>query len=381
MQSRTLSADRKNYSGIAVYRDPYRSLRKTVQLFKENPSLTSCVRKIWFHGYHGAETNALIFKILRRCSNLGYVTLPWTALRYGDIQDWSHLLGRNEQGRSIYSLELLAVDLKESQRSNAVNQVDRKALYSSRVDFSGLRRLKIFGHANFIPLTDEDLIAISHTAVNLKEIHITGTASVSIDSITALMDSSDQTLEILEHSPLSADGFEHPDPTSSPHHKDHLCQNILNCPHLRDLSLSTPSICHHLFADLSVKWCGDVQIRAATICGRHPLSLKTSEQARTQLWAVLDQARVLMASRRNAGADLNIEIFIDNWIFEPRRSLVHGNMQIGELVSDGAWPSRKAPSSKGPYGQTGLYGKHQGPYEYVSEAVFAEGLEKHYLSF
>ena len=381
MQSRSLHTLHTNPSSIAVYRDPYHSLRKTLQLFENSPALALCVRRISFVGYYGAETNAMIFGILRRCTQLECVTLPWTALRYGSTEDWSRLLGRNQDRHGISSLELLAVDLKQSQIDNAKNQVDKKPLNSPRVDFSGLKRLKIFGQSNFMPLTDDDLITISHTAVNLRDLHITGTASVTIDGIGALADSSDATLEIIEHSPLTAGGFERPDPASLRGPKQHLCPKILACPRLRNLSLSLPSICEHLFADTSVNWSGEVQIRTGTVCGRHPVSLKTSEKARIQFWRILEQARSLMSLREKEGVRLDIEIFINNWIFEPRHYRVHGNLDVAEAASDGRWPPDKVPSSKGPYGSTGLYGKDEGPYAVVSEDVFKQGLSRHYVSF
>lgn len=381
MQSRTLDTTSTCPSSVAVYRDPYHSLRETVQLFENNPTLASCVRRIWFNGYYGAETNAMIFSILRRCNNLDYLTVPWTALRYGDAEDWARLLGRNVNGRSITSLELLAVNLTQSQISNAVNQVDRKPLDSPRVNLSGLKRLKIFGNSNFMPLTDDDLIAMSQTAANLREIHITGIATVGTGGIAALVDSSDETLELLEHSPLTADGFAHPDPNLLHGQKDHLCRKILKCPRLGTLSLSLPSLCEDFFADSSVNWEGEMQIRISAVCGRHPLSLKTSDKARNQLWRMLDQARTLMSSREKNGVELNIEMFIGNWIFEPRSFLVHGNLKIGETVSDGHWPSEKRQTGKGPYGQTGLYGKADGPYECITEDVFKAGLERWYISF
>lgn len=381
MQSRTLNTLDTSLSSIAVYRDPYHSLRRTLRLFESNPALAWCVRRISFVGYYGAETNAMIFGILRRCTRLEYVTLPWTALRYGSTGDWSRLLGRNEDRHSISSLELLAVDLKQSQIENATNQVDNKPLNSPRVDFSGLKRLKIFGQSNFMPLTDDDLITISHTAVNLRDLHITGTASVTIDGIGALADSSDATLEIIEHSPLTAGGFDRPNPASLCGPKQHLCPMILKCPRLRNLSLSLPSICEDLFADTSVNWSGEVQIRAGTICGRHPISLKTSERTQTQFWRILEQARSLMSLREKKGIRLDIEIFVNNWIFEPRQYHVHGNLDVANAVSDGRWPPNKIWSSKGPYGQTGLYGKDEGPYQVVSEDVFKQGLRKYYVSF
>ena len=323
----------------------------------------------------------MIFGILNRCSNLNYLTLPWTALRYGDENTWSRLLGGNDQIRSISSLELLAVDLKDSQMTNINNRVDKKPLNSPHVNFSGLKRLKIFGQSNFMPLTDEDLVAISHTARNLREIHLTGTASVTIKGIEALADSSAQSLEVVEYSPRAADGFAHENPTFVPKQIDHLCQKILRCPRLQSLSLTVPSLCEGLFADTSVNWCGEMQIRTATVCGRHPLFLKNSPDAQAEFWRVLDSARFLVAMREKEGVELNIEIFVNNWIFEPRCFLVHGNFDSAVMASQGMWLPERSHSSKGPYGQTGLHGKDDSPYESISEELFKDALEKHYAHF
>ena len=323
----------------------------------------------------------MIFGILNRCSNLNYLTLPWTALRYGDENDWSRLLGCNDKIRTISSLELLAVDLKDSQISNITNRVDKKPLNSPHVNFSGLKRLKIFGHSNFMPLMDEDLIAISHTACNLREIHLTGTVSVTIKGIEALADSSAGSLEVVEHSPLAADGFAQPDPNFVRKSNDHLCQKIIQCPRLQSLSLTVPSLCEGLFANTSIKWYGEMQIRTTTICGRHPLFLKHSPNAQTEFWRILDSARFLVATREREGVELNIEIFVNNWIFEPRCFLVHGNFHSAVMASRGMWLPERSHSSKGPYGQTGLYGKDDSPYESISEEIFKDGLEQRYVHF
>ena len=376
MQSRDLGDSQRNPSGIAVYRDPYLSLRKTAQLLASHPSLASCVRRIWFIGYHGAETNEMIFNILRKCTNLDYLTLPWTALRYGDAEDWASLLERNGQRHGISSLEILAIDLKASEMTKPENRVDRHPLASSKLDFSRLNRLKLFGQSSFMPLVDDDLFSISQTAVNLKEIHIIGTTdTLSFDGVAALIDPSDRTLEVLEYSPLTAGGFTRTDPAQSSHLTQHFCRRIRQCTPLCSIAVSLPSLCEDFFGEPSVAWQGEMQIRTSNICGLHPLTLKTSEKAQDQVFCILDKARGLMTSRDKGNAKLDIEIFIGNWIFEPRKSMVHGNLQQAGVLSDGAWPQAKYPSSKGPYGQTDLSEKNEGLYQCVSEKEFKVGLE------
>lgn len=84
----------------------------------------------------------------------------------------------------LTSLEFLTVGLTSSQIKIERNLTDNGVLQPSNgLDFSGLRRFKIFGDSNLMPLTDEDLFFISRTAVNLEEIHITGATSVTIKGI------------------------------------------------------------------------------------------------------------------------------------------------------------------------------------------------------
>lgn len=81
----------------------------------------------------------------------------------------------------LTSLEFLTVGLKSSQVQTEKSLTDNAVLRTSNsLDFSGLKRFKIFGDSNLMPLTDEDLFFISRTAVNLEEIHITGSTSVTI---------------------------------------------------------------------------------------------------------------------------------------------------------------------------------------------------------
>lgn len=318
----------------------------------------------------------MIFGIIRHCTHLNHTTIPWTTLRYGTQDDWSQLFARRGQRSWPLSLEFLAVDLSANKISDTRNQFDELPLNSAKVDFSRVQRLKVFGNTNFMPITDNDLVAIARTARNLKEIHITGTSTTSIDGVMALIAASQNHLQVLEHSPLSKDGFEHPNPTSDGFH-GHLCDKLLGCPKLRDLSISLPSICEDLFKDSSVQWRGEVQIRAGSLCN-HP---KSATGVRDGFWRILDIARSLMAVKDQEGTEIDIQLFINYWIFDPRHGQVHGNIELGQGLSDGSWPSSYSNSSKGPYGQTGLYGKDERPYSCISEEEFTIGLRHGYVSF
>lgn len=376
MQSRSLDTLRGKPSTISVYRDPYHSLKQTLHLFRASPGLGTCVHRLWFNGYYSPETVAMIFEILRYCPNLDHLTVPWTTLRYGTKEDWSQLLGRKLERRRPLSLEFLSVDLSANKIADTRNQFDELPLESAKVDFGRLERLKVFGNTNFMPIIDRDLIAIARTARNLKEVHITETSTTSINAAMALVDASRDHLQLLEHFPLTDDGFQHPDPASTEIHR-HLCEDLLQYPQLRDLSISLPSLCEDLLKDPSVPWRGEVQIRAASICN-HP---KNKNEAQDRFWRILDLTRALMAAKDYDGVELDIELFINHWVFEPRHGLVHGNIEIGQALSDGSWPLSHTVSSKGPYGQTGLYGKDERPYSCISEKEFAEGLRDGYVSF
>ncbi|KAL8754048.1 MAG: hypothetical protein Q9199_004604 [Rusavskia elegans] len=377
-QSRKLDTVQGYPSKDVYYRDPYCSLRKTVALFTNHPSLASSVRRIFFDGFYGIETTAMIFQVLKQCDGLDSVALPWITLRYGSDNDWAHLLRRRDNGAALSSLELLAVDLKQAQIKDHARQVDKHPLDSYRVNFGHLRRMKLSGSSNLMPINDDDLVAVSRTA-RLQELHITGTTSITTKGLVALGRASETTLRVLEHSPLSDDGFEHPN-ASSTGDGSHLCNEIVQCPHLRDLAVSLPTICADLFSEPSVQWIGDVKIRAAGVCGQHS-SLERSSDARQAFFNILSQSRSLIQARQKRQLDLNIEIYIDHFIFEPSKKLVHADLSVGEILSAGSWPIMPVPSSKGPYGQTGQYGKDERAYQCIHEEEFLEGLQKGYISF
>lgn len=258
----------------------------------------------------------------------------------------------------------------------------------------------------------------------------------------SLVNASHSTIRVLEYSPLSADGFEHPDPDRDGHGTSfHCCPTLLSCPRLTDLSISVPSICPEIFRDESVGWTGDLQLRAARFCGDEGGTPLETPEATAVLKSVLESARRLMDVRQQDGEELDVEIFIckflafetvalqgsianslsflASYIFTPSNNLVHGNFEVAQALSEFTWPSSPQyfatqtpsastyssayaspsgsssssssslsdhppslpPSSKGPYGQTGLYGKDLGPYSCVSEDAFFEGVADGWVTF
>lgn len=253
----------------------------------------------------------MIFRILQKCDSLDTVSLPWTMLRYGSEEDWAELLRRRGNGTALSSLELLAVDLKQSQTTDCARQVDRKPLNSAKVDFGQLKRIKLPGTSNLMPINDDDLVSISRTA-RLHELHITGTTAITTKGLVALTRTSRNTLRVIEHSPLSDDGFNHPDAVSAGDGR-HLCEEVVNCPHLSSLAISLPTICRDLFSDMSIEWTGDVQVRAAGVCGLG--SLKDTSDAQHAFFNILCQTRSLIQVQKKKDIDLNIEIFIGKSFF------------------------------------------------------------------
>lgn len=311
IQSRGLDAVHTNPSKDVVYRDPYCSLKKTVELFTNYPALASSVRRIFFDGFYGVETGFMISRILQNCDKLDTVSLPWTMLRYASKEDWAHLLRRRGNGTTLSSLELLAVDLKGSQTTDFAWQVDKNPLHSSIVDFGRLKRIKLSGTSNLMPINDNDLVIMSGTA-RLDEIHITGTTAVTTKGLAALARTSRNEIKVIEHSPLSDDGFKHPDAHSIGDSR-HLCEEIVDCPRLSSLAISLPTVCRDLFSDTPVEWTGDVQIRAAGICGLG--NLTNSTDAQHAFFDILSQIRFLIQAQKEKEKDLNIEVFISKSFF------------------------------------------------------------------
>ncbi|KAF2400389.1 hypothetical protein EJ06DRAFT_530371 [Trichodelitschia bisporula] len=360
--------------GERVYRDPWLTLRRTKNLFTKWPLVAQQVRRLWFDGLYNPETDTQIIETIKSCTNLTSVSLPWTVLRHGSAQDWAGILGTRREF-PLRSLELLAVNLSDKQMEAAQSVEDQHPLDSAVVNFSQLRRLKLFGDTAYSAINDDDLKAIARTATNLQEFHITCMSTVSIEGVMAIVKASKKTIRVLEHSPRSQDGFYHPDPGSLSEN-EHICHVLTSCPKLEDLSISLPSMCSELFANERVQWKGDCQVRALRLCGHEePGSRAASGDALRKL---LRQARNLISKRATSSipAELRIELFFADFIFDPHIKAVHGDFETAELFAPGSWPAHKERSRKGPYGSTGLYGKDEEyTFEKLNEDEFFRGLD------
>lgn len=376
-------------SGIFVYRNPYEELEQTGKLFATYPAMTSSVRRVWFSGFFTSEAEALIFKVLRSCRSLTSISIPWTLLRHGSADDWVHTLGIHASDDiALESLELQAVCLPEQLTDLSATKIDRQPLLNPRVDFSRLKRLKLFGNTTFMPVCDSDLRAISRTATNLEEFHVTCLSTVTIRGVLDIVRAAQSTLRVLDYSPRSQDGFYHPDP-GMVDPDEHICDILTKCPKLKDLSISVPSVCPHIFSRDDVPWQGECQIRALRLCGQHhhhhareasstqPPQQSTAQSNATRLQHLLNEARELIDNRRRTRhPDLFVELFFADCIFDPHAHVVHGDFALAQILSNGLWPEDKTRSSKGPYGSTGLYGKGEGDWDVVREEEWFEALER-----
>ncbi|KAF7185875.1 hypothetical protein HII31_12748 [Pseudocercospora fuligena] len=346
-----------NHSGFAVYRDPFCTLKTTDNIFQQMPHLTRHVRRLWFNGFYTAETDKLILSIVSECHELQFLSVPWTVLRRSTAEDWIDLLNVNTgTGSALHSLELQAVCLPKDQADALEKENSPNALEDPRVDFSALKRLKIFGNTLHKPICDEDLELIAQTATSLEVLDITNLSTISVAGMLALVKASHDTLQVLEHSPRSDDGFYHPYPGHL-QSNEHICSLLTSLPKMRDLSISVPYMCSDLFSNIEVQWEGELQVRATDLCGCD--STTTGKERAEKLRKVFSAARNLIASRNRLGHKLSIELFFAGCIFEPEKNLVHGDFVLSEIRSNGVWPRGKQISTKGPYGTTGVYGKEE----------------------
>jgi hypothetical protein len=195
----------------------------------------------------------------------------------------------------------------------------------------------------------------------------------------ALVKSSHSTLRVLDHSPRAERGFAHPHPGKADS-QEHICEILNSCPKLEDLSVSVPSFCATLFRNRTVRWRGDVQVRAAHLCGHESISTNTAH-AQASLRELLDAARDLVQSSAKSivPRSMYVELFFADSIFEPTQRRVHGDFEPGEIQSGCLWPDEKAPSGKGPYGTSGFYGKEIAMFESVDEKEFLRGVQRHWV--
>jgi hypothetical protein len=272
----------------------------------------------------------------------------------------------------LESLELQCVEPTSQQIAEKTNWVDLDPLPS--VDFSGLRRLKVFGNTTYMPVTDNDIIAIASTAIGLEEFHLTCNASTTIDSVVAVAEAAPKTLRVLEHSPRSRDGFWHPHPGSPHGGGQHYCAMFRNISRLGTLSVSLPTVCADFFSDESSRLSGTLQVRAFHICEHesHRWTTGTTEALRELLY----HARGLIerCSRGATTGDLYVELFFAGFIFEPGAQSVHGDFSAMKRRSQGRWTPKADISSKGPYGRSGLYDANEElSFERIEEAEFLSG--------
>ncbi|KAK3713247.1 hypothetical protein LTR37_008680 [Vermiconidia calcicola] len=345
----------KTTGGFAVYRDPFGSLKHTDRLFTAVPSAANHVRRLWFNGFFAAETDKLIL---------------------GSVEDWVDLLNVNTgHGKPLHSLELTAVCLPKGQAIALEQDSTPNPLKHPAVDFSALKRLKIFGNTLHKPICDTDLELMARTATNLECLDFTNLSTISVAGMLALVKASRKTLQVLEHSPRSDDGFYHPFPG---HLDEHVCALISRLPQMRDLSMSVPYMCARVFADHEVKWTGECQVRTTDICR---CNQSTGAHTRVQkLRETFKAARDLISARRRMGHTLSIEIFFAGCIFEPEKKLVHGDFALPEISSNGQWPLHRQSSTKGPYGTSGVYEKEEGTWDAVDEEEYLTAVERHWIS-
>ncbi|QIW95899.1 hypothetical protein AMS68_001417 [Peltaster fructicola] len=368
----------ENPRGLAVYRDPYSNLKQTCSLLKALPETACHVRRLWFNGFYVAQTDRLILDIIAQCPQLELLSVPWTVLRRSTAEDWASLLKNGIDGaKPLYSLEIQSICLPKDQAAALQNETTTSPLLDSRVDFSALKRLKFFGNTIHKPVVDRDLLEIARTATGLTCLDFTNISTVSVAGMLAIVKASRSTLEVLEHSPRSSDGFYHPFPGTLDS-GEHICELLTSLPKMRDLSISIPYMCAKLFSNHALNWEGELQVRATDICGCNATSTATTRGEKLE--KVLVEARELIAARKRLGHQLSIELFFAGCIFEPDKKFVHGDFSLPTISSGGIWPSYSHNSTKGPYGSSGTYGKGDLSWDAVLEQDFLHGASAGHVS-
>ena len=279
-----------DYLSIAPILDPSPFLKKTAHLLSNHPLLSTCIRRIWFDGYYEANESDMIFGIIHQCKKLEDLLISWTALRHGTVADWSSLFGSNAPGPCIKALEIQARDLPNpSAATKTENHFDNKVLESVGVDFTNLTSLKFSGNSTFMSITDKDLIAISRTANNLRELYMSCFYEPGLGpgpkGIGALVQSSQSGLEVLElHDCFQMD------------HKSfsnlRLSRLLAQCPLLRRLWLHSVHTCRTIFAYNDIAWSGKVQIGIEAMGSGGSCTPPQPDENTIVVYQVLDQALI-----------------------------------------------------------------------------------------
>jgi hypothetical protein len=293
-------------------------------------------------------------------------------IRHLDATNWQAML--TGISKSLESLELQCVKLTSQQTADEDNHIDFKPFQS--VNFGKLRRLKIFGDTNFVPITDADLCTIALTTTRLEEFYVTCNSSISISGVMAIVRASWTTLRILEHSPRSQNGFWHPHP-GLPRDNEHLCGTFRSCPRLESLSVSVPSVCAYLFSNDNAKFKGNLQVRALHLC-QHENGRPTQETS-DALGKLLHQARQFISRRAEdtTTCQLYVELFFANCVFEPGFQSVHGDFSLAQISSNRQWPQHPRRSGKGPYCGTDLYESDiERPFQCIKEEEYLYGVRR-----
>lgn len=256
--------------------------------------------------------------------------------------------------------------MKEEVIRDSASWHDSGALASGLLDFSHIRRIKIFGDSNLLPLSDEDMIHIAQTATNLREILIANTSTISSCGVAALVKASQHSLRLLDYAPTKTAIVAPPQEGD-----EHLCELFASCPELSDLAVTVPTICEKLFSNPAVKWAETVRIRTHRVTGGW-----------SEFQGVLEAARRLVEAKEEG--KLAVEIAVGPWLFDVRNWEVHGNFRRAERVVEemGGRVAGLGKSVKGPWGWTGIHGgEEKGEWGVVGEGVFGELVDAGVVTF
>lgn len=144
-------------------------------------------------------------------------------------------------------------------------------------------------------------------------------------------------------------------------------------------------MCAVLLSNAGVRWHGECQVRAAHLCRVGDAqsnsvvnSTKSSgEASQLTLRSLLSAASgsIFSCAASTVSAELHVELFFSDFIFEPGTSAVHGVFQ----PSESTWPIEWWQSGKGPYESTGIYGEKlnedEERFAMVREEEFLRGVD------